>query len=174
LRLDSNDRKPTLFYDQTNSNEFGSVFSSDGKWIAYASNNNGTNESNQFGIYVQPYPPQPGVKYEISKNGGAWPVWGAGSGQLFYRLNVGAESARIKAVTVSMSPPGFTSDMDLPIRGFTQVTNYRDYDAMPNGKEFIMIYPPASPVISTPAPARPHINIVLNWFEELKSRVPVH
>jgi serine/threonine-protein kinase len=167
------DRKPTVFYDVPTSNEFGSVFSPDGKWIAYASNNTGTNESNQFGIYVQPYPPKPGVKYEISRNGGAWPVWSPLAGELFYRLNVGEGNARIKAVNVTMSPPGFTSDRDLPIRGFIQVTNYRDYDVMPNGKDFLMVYSAGTQTQSA-APPRPRINIVLNWAEELKNRVSVH
>jgi serine/threonine-protein kinase len=164
------DRKPVVFYDVPTSNEFGSVFSPDGKWIAYASNNTGTNESSQFGIYVQPYPPKPGVKYEISRNGGAWPVWSPLAGELFYRLNVGEGNARIKAVNVSMSPPGFTSDRDLPIRGFIQVTNYRDYDVMPNGKEFLMVYP-AGTQNQTAAPPKVRVNIVMNWLEELKSRV---
>jgi hypothetical protein len=92
---------------------------------------------------------------------------------LFYRLNVGEGNPRIKEVTVSMSPPGFTSDKDLLIRGFIQVAFYRDYDILPNGKEFVMVFPPATQVQAA-APPRPHINIVLNWFEELKSRVPVH
>jgi len=172
LSINGSDRKPALFYDVPIANEFGSVFSPDGKWIAYASNNNGTNESTQFGIYVQPYPPKPGVKYEISRNGGAWPVWSPVAGELFYRLNVGEGNARIKAVTVAMSPPGFTSDKDLPIRGFIQVTNYRDYDIMPNGKEFVMVFPMGAQT-SSAAPPRPHINIVLNWFEDLKSRVTI-
>jgi hypothetical protein len=60
----------------------------------------------------------------------------------------------------------------MPIRGFIQVTNYRDYDVMPNGKEFIMVYPMGTQS-PTAAPLRPRINIVLNWFEELKSRVTI-
>jgi hypothetical protein len=113
------------------------------------------------------------VKYEISRNGGAWPVWAPGAGELFYRLNAGEGNARIKSVTVAMSPPGFTSDKDLPIRGFIQVLNYRDYDILPNGKEFVMIVPAAVQAPAVAAP-RPHIDIVLNWFEELKTRVTTH
>jgi hypothetical protein len=44
---------------------------------------------------------------------------------------------------------------------------------MPNGKEFVMVYPTAAQAPATAAP-RPHINIVLNWFEELTTRVPAH
>jgi hypothetical protein len=44
----------------------------------------------------------------------------------------------------------------------------------PDGKRFLMIKPPARTVATPPPPApRPKINIVLNWFEELKQQVPV-
>ena len=171
LNVDAAEKKPTLFYDVPGANEFGGNFSPDGKWIAYASNN--ANEANTtFGIYVQPYPPT-GNRYEISRNGGAWPVWHPLGNELFYRLNVGqANAATIKAVAITTNPvPGFTSDKDLPIQGFVLATNYREYDVMPNGKEFVAVFP----VVQTPAaaPVRPRINVVLNWFEELKARVPV-
>jgi serine/threonine protein kinase len=171
LSMEGAERKPVPFYDVPEANEFGSAFSPDGKWIAYAGNN--ANESNPvFGIYVQPYPPT-GAKYEISRNGGAWPVWSPIGGELFYRLNVGdANAARIKAVAIATNPvPGFTSDKDLPMQGFIPAVNYKEYDIMPNGKEFIMVFP----VTQTPtaAPPRPRIHVVLNWFEELKARVQV-
>jgi len=48
------------------------------------------------------------------------------------------------------------------------------WDIHPDGKRFLMIKPPAS-TGAAPAAAgpRPKINIVVNWFEELKQRVPV-
>jgi Protein kinase domain/WD40-like Beta Propeller Repeat len=171
LNMDAGEKKPVLFYDVPEANDFGANFSPDGKWIAYASNN--AHEANQiFGIYVQPYPPT-GTRYEISRNGGAWPVWHPQGNELFYRLNVGqANAARIKAVAITTNPvPTFTSDMDLPIQGFALATNYREYDIMPSGKEFVMVFPVAQ--TPAPPPARPHINIVLNWFTELQQRVPV-
>ena len=53
--------------------------------------------------------------------------------------------------------------MRLPIRG---------YDVMPDGKRFITIVP-ADQVRDSSAD-RQRINIVLNWFEELKQRAPKH
>ena len=92
---------------------------------------------------------------ETSRNGGAWPVWSPLGKELFYRLNVGqANAASIKAVTITTEPvPSFTSDKDLPIQGFALAQNYREYDVLPNGKEFVMVFP----VAQTPsvAPARP-------------------
>ena len=46
----------------------------------------------------------------------------------------------------------------------------RGYDVTPDGQRFLMVdvskLPPHEPVT--------HINVVLNWFEELKRRVPVN
>ena len=166
--MDSEKKEPALFYDVPFSNEFGSVFSVDGKWIAYASNEGG----GEVGIYVQPFPPTK-VKYEIARDGGAWPIWSPGGGELIYRLNVTTTNvAKLKAVALTTLPvPRVTTATDLPIRGFRPVAGYRDYDILPNGREFLMVLP----VAQAPAgpPPRPRIHIVLNWFEELKARVPI-
>jgi hypothetical protein len=48
------------------------------------------------------------------------------------------------------------------------------WDMSRDGKRFLMIKLPASTGASPAAAApRPKINIVVNWFEELKQRVPV-
>jgi len=48
------------------------------------------------------------------------------------------------------------------------------WDIHPDGKRFLMIKPPTSASTAPPAAGpRPKINIVLNWFEELKQRAPV-
>ncbi len=44
--------EPEVFVDLPESNQAGSVFSPEGNWIAYHSN-----ESGEFEIYVQPFPP---------------------------------------------------------------------------------------------------------------------
>jgi serine/threonine-protein kinase len=167
LAIDEAEKKPKLFYDLPTSNEFGSVFSPDGKWIAYASN-----AENQFGIYVQPYPPT-GVKYQISRSGGAWPVWSPNGSELIYRLNVGNATPKMNAVTITTKPvPAFTSEKELSMQGFVPVANYREYDILPNGKEFVMVFPVGQQA-SAP-PQQPSIHIVLNFAEELKTRVLVH
>jgi hypothetical protein len=47
----------------------------------------------------------------------------------------------------------------------------RAWDADPSGKRFLMIRVSDSPAVGT-APVRPRIDVVVNWFEELKRRVP--
>ena len=173
LRPDTNGRKPEVFFDLPASNEFGSSFSPDGKWVAYASNASAdaTGPPTAFAIYVQPYPPT-GVKYQISASGGAWPVWSSNGGELLYRLNVQEGAApRINAVTITTTPvPAFTAERTLAINGFQPVVNYREYDVFPNGREMILVFPAARS--EQAEPATPRIHTVLNWFEELKARVP--
>jgi hypothetical protein len=78
----------------------------------------------------------------------------------------------MNVVTITTRPvPAFTSEKELSIQGSVSVTNNREYDIMPNGKEFVMVFPAAQRPASAPPPP-PSFNVVVNWFEELKSRVP--
>ena len=54
---------------------------------------------------------------------------------------------------------------------FSYSTLYRDYDIHPDGERFLMVFP--AELVDSSEISRPQINIVLNWFEELKERVPV-
>jgi hypothetical protein len=47
------------------------------------------------------------------------------------------------------------------------------WDISPDGKRFLMIKPPASTGAASAAASPRKINIVVNWTEELKKRVPV-
>ncbi len=173
LRVDGSEKKPQPFFDNPNSNEFGSAFSPDGKWIAYSSNAGpeANSPATNFAIYLQPYPPT-GVKYQISQSGGAWPIWGPNGRELLYRLNVTENNVpTLNAVTISTQPvPAFTSEKVLPIQGFLPAINNREYDILPNGRELVMVFP--STTVAA-AQATAHIHVVLNWTEELKARVPV-
>jgi len=79
------DRKPYPFLS-TPFNESEGVFSPDGKWVAYQSNESGRNE-----IYVRPFP-GPGGQWQISTGGGTSPRWrpdgvlgkAAGKYELYY------------------------------------------------------------------------------------------
>jgi Tol biopolymer transport system component len=58
--------------------EDSGVFSPDGRWIAYT-----TNESGQPNIFVQPFPGA-GEKHQVSRDEGSRPVWRADGKELFY------------------------------------------------------------------------------------------
>ena len=151
------ERKAASFL-RTSFNESVPRFSRDGRWLAYISN-----ESGRYEVYVQPFP-GPGGKWQISTEGGTEPVWNPNGRELFYR-----SGGKIMAVDVT-TQPGFAAGT--PRKLFegpylpSPLTN-PNYDVSPDGERFLMLKPADS---SGMAPTQ--INIVLNWFEELKQKVP--
>jgi hypothetical protein len=57
------------------------MFSPDGQWVAYHSNESGRNE-----VYVRPFP-GPGGKWQVSIGGGSYPTWSRTNRELFYSLD---------------------------------------------------------------------------------------
>ena len=86
----SGDRKTSVFL-QTPFNEDAGTFSSDGRWVAYQSNESGRNE-----VYVAPFP-GPGGKWQISTAGGASPRWRRDGREIYYL----APNNRLMAAPVS-------------------------------------------------------------------------
>ena len=56
----------------------------------------------------------------------------------------------------------------LPIKGIYQV-EARSYDVTPDGKQFVVMFPTQ---VDPSRPQAEQINMTLNWFEELKAKVP--
>ncbi len=136
-------------------------FSPDGKWLAYTSD-----ETGRLEVHVRPFPfGEPA--YQVSNRGYA-PAWSPTGEQLFYR--VGPNSAvRTMVVDVSREPTFTRSRPRILFEGsYRQGAAVRSYDVSPDGGRFVM----ATRVNRAPEPAT-RINIILNWFEELKELVPV-
>jgi Tol biopolymer transport system component len=72
------ERKPTPFLQEP-FNERHARISPDGRWMAYTSD-----EAGKPGVYVTRFP-EPGGKWQVSTNGGGFPVWRRDSRELFYR-----------------------------------------------------------------------------------------
>jgi serine/threonine-protein kinase len=148
------------------------AFSPDGKWIAYASNELGKGEE----VFVQPFPPT-GSKYQISTGGGRAPLWSADGKQLYYHGNAAGGSAnlgqRLVAVDVRTQPTfAVERSVTLPIEvNVGNSTLARNYDIMPDGKQFV-VTTPASVTSDSNVSSTRQINVVLNWFTELQQRVP--
>jgi Tol biopolymer transport system component len=139
-------------------NESTPRFSPDGRWLAYISD-----ESGRFEIYVQPYP-GPGGKWQISTEGGAEPAWNPNGRELFYR-----SGDKMMAVDIATQPSFSAGKPRMLFEGgyspaYGTSTNY---DVSPDGQRFLMIKPNEA---GEAAPTQ--INVVLNWFEELKQKVP--
>jgi len=138
--------------------ESDAKFSPDGLWIAYASNESGQNE-----VYVQPYP-GPGGKWQISSGGGEQPVWARNGRELFYR-----NGDRMMVVDVTTQPTFAAGSPKVLFEGQYWTPgpqSLAQYDVSPDGQRFLMI----QPVEREGGPGQ--IHVVLNWFEELKRRVP--
>jgi Tol biopolymer transport system component/predicted Ser/Thr protein kinase len=157
LVLRMGDRKAQPFL-RTQFNESAPRFSPDGRWLAYISDESGRSET-----YVQPYP-GPGSKWQISTEGGTEPVWNPNGRELFYR-----SGDKMIAVEIT-TQPGFSAGKPKVLFEGQYVptpSSFPNYDVSPDGQRFLMLKP------SEQAQAAPtQINVVLNWFEELKQKVP--
>ncbi|MFQ5817680.1 MAG: protein kinase [Terriglobia bacterium] len=148
--------KPQPFL-QTPFNEGAAMFSPDGRWIAYTSD-----ESGRYEVYVRPYP-GPGGKRQISTAGGVWPVWARNGRELFYR-----NGDQMMAVAID-SRSGFTAGKpSVLFEGeYLAASRWgRNYDVAPDGQRFVMIQEAEQET------GPPELYVVLNWFEELRRRAP--
>ena len=131
--------------------------SPDGRWLAYVSGVTGSPE-----IWVRPYP-GPGAPVRISPSGGLEPVWSRDGQELFY-----LEGNKMMAVKVA-SEQGLTSEPPLVLfEGNYIQTNRPSYDVGSDGR-FLMIK-----AAEEEEGQQGQINVVLNWFEELKRLVPTN
>ena len=155
------ERKPRLWL-QTPYNEATARISPDGHWLAYTSDESGRNE-----IYVRPFP-GPGPQYQISTEGGQELAWSPKGNELFYR--VGAQREKMMVVdietqtTFSAGKPRVLFEAAYYTGGVTGA----EYSVFPDAQHFLMMKAKAEQ-----AAALTQINVVQNWFEELKQKVPV-
>jgi serine/threonine-protein kinase len=142
----------------TEFNEHSPTFSPDGRWLAYVSDESGREE-----IYLRPFP-GPGAKYPVSRTGGREPVWSAHESELFYR-----SGDKVMSVAVETVPDLTTGTPRVLFEGpyIMYLGGGNNYDVSPDGSRFLMIR-------SELGQAPRQINVVLNWFEELKRLVPTN
>jgi eukaryotic-like serine/threonine-protein kinase len=155
---DSGQGRKTQPFLRTPFNESVPRFSPDGRWLAYISD-----ESGRFEIYVQPYP-GPGGKWQISTEGGTEPAWNPNGRELFYR-----SGDKMMAVDIATQPGFAAGKPRMLFEGPYEpapITN-PNYDVSPDGQRFLMLKP-----VEQEQAAPTQINVVLNWSEELKRRVP--
>ncbi len=106
--------------------------SPDGRWIAFLTDESGTNE-----VVVQPFP-GPGGRVQVSAGGGSEPVWSRDGKRLFYRNDSKFMSARVAAgstFAVTARDSVFTDD-------YVYAGNpHANYDVMPDGEHFLFLKP---------------------------------
>lgn len=125
------EKKATPLFDTPGVTQHSSRFSPDGKWIAYTSI-----ETGRFEVFVQPFPPT-GVKYQVSRQGGGHALWSLDGKEIFFDNNRQLFAVSVQtAGTFSAGVP-----VPLPIQGFLQGNARRQFDLMPDGKQFLMMFP---------------------------------
>ena len=109
-------------------------------------------------MYVRSFP-GPGGAIPISPDGGRLPVWSADGRELFYRNG-------LTMMVVTVDDPGASFKVGTPEILFDAAYDNIDnhYDVSTDGR-FLMVRP-------DPNATADRLQVVLNWFEELKRLVP--
>jgi len=146
---------------RTPADEMLPTFSPDGRWIAYRSNQLGSNE-----IYVRPFPAASGGEWQISTAGALYAFWSKNGHELFYET----ADNRIMVVDYSVEGPSFVpgkprvwSDRQLFNAGAANA------DLAPDGKRFAVF---ALPQTRPGDKGSVHVTMLLNFFDELKRKLP--
>lgn len=139
--------------------------SPDGQWLVYTSDQSGRHE-----VYVRSFP-EAERTLQISTDGGIEPAWSRDGREIFYRW-------RNEFYSVSLSRSGGSLTASGPVKLFEgnygSVHAVRSYDIAPDGR-FILVKRPDDSALEAAIdqffPGR--IQLIQNWFEDLRSRNPV-
>jgi serine/threonine-protein kinase len=151
MRLDG-DRTPHHFFPAPAGESDGQL-SPDGKWMAYQASISSRQE-----IYVAPFP-GPGPRRQVSTDGGTEPLWSGDGRELFFQ-----NGARLMGVTVTHGA-AFSASTPHPVhegRFLKSINGNTDSGIARDGTRFLRIQQ------VEPERAITHIDLVLNWFAELK------
>jgi Tol biopolymer transport system component len=155
--LNLEDEEKASAVRDTRFDEHSPIFSPDGRWMAYVSD-----ESGRYEVYVQSHPPGRG-RWLVSAGGGTEPVWSADGRELFYRNADAMMAVPISAgADFSAGKPATLFERSLK-RG---IYDSLSYDVTADGQSFLMI---ERDLVAAPT----QLNVVLDWQEDLQRKVPV-
>ena len=125
--------------------------SSDGRWVAFV-----TNESGRDEVVVQPFP-GPGARTQVSSKGGREPIWSRDGRRLFYR-----EGEQLVAANVRTAQGVSVASRDVLFRDrFIRGAYHANYDAMPDGAHLLLLEPAEES----------QLMVVHNWADEARQRL---
>jgi serine/threonine-protein kinase len=155
--------KPEQFL-KSNFDDEDPAFSSDGKWLAYHSD-----ESGKYEVYVRAFPPPSsgqGGKWQISNGSGQLPRWSRTGHELLYQSGdqIMAVSYTVKGDTfMAEEPRVWIAELGAGAR------DDESWDLSLDGKRLLVV----KPVESAGSPKQEHEIVMLqNFFDKLRRRVP--
>jgi eukaryotic-like serine/threonine-protein kinase len=144
----------TIAWRATAHREGQARVSPDGRWIAYTSNESGTNE-----VFVEPFEGG-GRRWQISVSGGIEPAWSRDASRLFYRHGQGLFSI---AVDGGGPAPVFSAPTEHFRVPFATTWYTSNYDVLPDGSGIV------APV-DDGAPRRRLLQFVTGFHDQLRRR----
>ena len=161
------DRGVELLLQEEHAETFPQI-SPDGRWISYTST-----ESDQAEVFVRPFPDLDQGKWKVSAGYGYLQRWSWDGRELFYWIDNAMMSVVVE------TGPAF--NWETPKKLFQRSvvmsnslgSSFVAWDIHPDNKRFLMLRPSTTTGEGSLDESPRKINIVLNWFEELKQRVPV-
>jgi eukaryotic-like serine/threonine-protein kinase len=154
--------KPEPFLTEPAIVEVDPAFSPDGKFIAYASNESSAAND----IFVRSFP-GPGGKWKVSTAGGKYPAWSPTTHELLFLgtdNHIMAATYTIQDETFSPGIPHVWSTTTVRRIGVQQ-----SFDVSPDGKR-VATFPSPKEKETT---GSLHATFLLNFFDELRRRVPL-
>ena len=144
---------------QTRFTESSGTFSPNGRWLAYMSN-----ETGRFEIYVRDLR-RPERRWPVSVDGGSEPVWSRSGNELYFR-----RGTNLMAVSIGRGPqdePRVGQPVRLLEGAYEQdaSSGHANFDVGDETRPFLMV--------QNAGGLRTHrMTVVLDWFNELRRRVP--
>jgi len=150
------DRQPKPVFQSSAFDQIAATFSSNGRFIAYASN-----ESGRLEVYVQSFPPS-GDKLMVSSGGGSLPLWRSDGKELFYLTGDGKLMACEIKVGVKLESGVPQQLFQTRIKVDSLSADY-PYGVTPDGSRFLINTPAETDDPST-------LIVVLNWMATLNKQ----
>ena len=153
----SSELKPLIADPKASEGEVS--LSSDGRWLAYVSDESGRPE-----VYVRPFPNVDAGKWQISRNGGQEPLWAHSGRELFYR------DAKLDLIAVTVRPGAAFEAGEQRVLFSTRTfqsnsLSRRVYEITPDDRRFLFARIVGAGGATQTGP--PNLVRVDNWFTEL-------
>ncbi len=158
------EKKATVFGAVRSTAPLNSEFSPDGRWLAYT-----LRTASTANVYVEPFPAT-GAKMQITTTNGHHPVWLRDGEQLSFRVGA-ADQVVVRVSTAPTFSIGNTVPVVVGGLPTIELGVSRSYDVTRDGSRFLTVASANGPRSRV---GTSEMEIVLNWTEELKRRVPAN